>query len=95
MSRQQLIWFGRACPIKQEERKKSGKSVRWRAFTLLRFDAVLDVATLEAAACRREPLLRVLDVERPATGDPDSCAAIVAAGTWRDAAIRCRPISWR
>jgi 2-polyprenyl-6-methoxyphenol hydroxylase-like FAD-dependent oxidoreductase len=40
-------------------------------FTLLRFDAALDVTALEAAARRRELPLRILDVERPATGDPD------------------------
>jgi hypothetical protein len=40
-------------------------------FTLLRFDSALDVAGLEAAARRRELPLRILDVERPESGDPD------------------------
>ncbi|MEI9925269.1 MAG: FAD-dependent oxidoreductase [Bradyrhizobium sp.] len=40
-------------------------------FTLLRLDCALDVTALETAARRRELPLRVLDVERPATGGPD------------------------
>jgi 2-polyprenyl-6-methoxyphenol hydroxylase-like FAD-dependent oxidoreductase len=40
-------------------------------FTLLRLDSTLDVTALEAAARRRELPLRILDVERPATGDLD------------------------
>ena len=35
-------------------------------FTLLRFDAALDVAAIEAAARRRGVPLRVLDLARPA-----------------------------
>jgi hypothetical protein len=37
-------------------------------FTLLRFDSAVDVAALEAVARRRGVPLRLLDVERPATG---------------------------
>jgi 2-polyprenyl-6-methoxyphenol hydroxylase-like FAD-dependent oxidoreductase len=40
-------------------------------FTLLRLDPAPDVTALEAAARRRELPLRILDVEHPATGDPD------------------------
>jgi hypothetical protein len=40
-------------------------------FTLLRFDSTLDVTALGTAARRRELPLRILDVERPARGDPD------------------------
>jgi 2-polyprenyl-6-methoxyphenol hydroxylase-like FAD-dependent oxidoreductase len=65
-------------------------------FTLLRFDAALDVAALEAAARRREVPLRVLDVERPATGDPDSALVLSRPDqhvTWRGNTLPADPLA--
>jgi hypothetical protein len=65
-------------------------------FTLLRFDAALDVAALEAAARRRELPLRVLDVERPATGDPDHALVLSRPDqhvAWRGNTLPADPLA--
>ena len=66
-------------------------------FTLLRFDAGVDVAALEAAARSRRLPLKVLDVEA-------ACSTCLQwrgwycrgrTSTWPGAATACRPIRWR
>ncbi len=60
-------------------------------FTLLRFDAALDVATLETAARSRGVPLRVLDIDRPSTKPP--ATAILCGGL-----VLSRPdqhVAWR
>jgi hypothetical protein len=55
-------------------------------FTLLRFGSAVDVAALQAAAHSRGVPLRILDVERPATG------------IFSDALVLSRPdqhVAWR
>jgi 2-polyprenyl-6-methoxyphenol hydroxylase-like FAD-dependent oxidoreductase len=64
-------------------------------FTLLRFDAALDVSALEAAARRRELPLRILDIERPATGDPDHALVLSRPDqhvAWRGNALPADPL---
>jgi 2-polyprenyl-6-methoxyphenol hydroxylase-like FAD-dependent oxidoreductase len=65
-------------------------------FTLLRFDAALDVTALEAAARRRELPLRILDVERPATGDPDHALVLSRPDqhvAWRGNVLPADPLA--
>jgi 2-polyprenyl-6-methoxyphenol hydroxylase-like FAD-dependent oxidoreductase len=65
-------------------------------FTLLRFDSALDVAALEAAARRRELPLRILDVERPATGNPDHALVLSRPDqhvAWRGNTLPADPLA--
>jgi 2-polyprenyl-6-methoxyphenol hydroxylase-like FAD-dependent oxidoreductase len=65
-------------------------------FTLLRFDAALDVAALEAAARRWEVPLRILDVEPPATGDPDHALVLSRPDqhvAWRGNTLPADPLA--
>jgi 2-polyprenyl-6-methoxyphenol hydroxylase-like FAD-dependent oxidoreductase len=65
-------------------------------FTLLRFDSALDVTALEAAARRRELPLRILDVERPATGDPDHALVLSRPDqhvAWRGNTLPADPLA--
>ena len=66
-------------------------------FTLLRFDAAVDVTALELVARLRNTPLKILDVEQP-------YHAVSMAAHWfyrgrtnmgPGAAITCRPIRWR
>ena len=65
-------------------------------FTLLRFDAALDVTALEAAARRRQLPLRILDVERPASGDPDHALVLSRPDqhvAWRGDTLPADPLA--
>jgi 2-polyprenyl-6-methoxyphenol hydroxylase-like FAD-dependent oxidoreductase len=65
-------------------------------FTLLRFDSALDTTALETAARRRELPLRILDVERPASGDPDHALVLSRPDqhvAWRGNTLPADPLA--
>jgi 2-polyprenyl-6-methoxyphenol hydroxylase-like FAD-dependent oxidoreductase len=65
-------------------------------FTLLRFDSALDVAALGAAAHGRGLPLRVLDVERPATGAFDGALVLSRPDqhvAWRGDSLPADPLA--
>jgi len=65
-------------------------------FTLLRFDSALDVAALGAAAHSRRLPLRVLDVERPATGAFDGALVLSRPDqhvAWRGDSLPADPLA--